>query len=129
MKKIEKTKTDFAAVYQHLQAILNKYETGKLKAHTDVCSRYELIGPPMEATRGRECWFGAVRIGKAYVSFHLMPVYAFPELLQSVSPELKKRMQGKSCFNFKSVDVKLFQELAELTKMGFERFKQAKLIP
>jgi hypothetical protein len=57
-----------------------------------------------------------------------MPVYAFPELLDPISPGLKKRMQGKSCFNFTSVDEKLFNELAELTERGYERFKQEKLI-
>jgi hypothetical protein len=67
-------------------------------------------------------FFGAVRTGKAYVSFHLMPVYASSDLSKSISPELKKRMQGKSCFNFKTVDEKLFKELAKLTKAGFKNF-------
>lgn len=39
-------------------------------------------------------YFGAVKIGENYVSFHLMPVYVFPELLNEISPELKRRMQG-----------------------------------
>jgi hypothetical protein len=42
-------------------------------------------------TKGRDVWFGAVRLGKAYVSYHLMPVYALPELLDGISPELKRR--------------------------------------
>ena len=46
-------------------------------------------------------WFGSVRMGKAYVSFHLMPLYMNPPLEKQIPPELKKRMQGKSCFNFK----------------------------
>jgi hypothetical protein len=57
-----------------------------------------------------------------------MPVYVFPVLLKNISPELKKRMQGKSCFNFKSNDEKLFKELSGLTKDGFNRFKKEKLI-
>ena len=65
-------------------------------------------------------FFGAVQIKKAYVSFHLMPVYVTPSLLESLSPGLKARMQGKSCFNFNSVDPPLFQELAALTRRGFE---------
>jgi len=64
-----------------------------------------------------------VEIKKNYVSYHLMPVYAFPELLESVSPELKKRMQGKSCFNFSKIDADTLKELAELTRKGFEKFK------
>ena len=67
-------------------------------------------------------FFAAVRMGKAYVSFHLMPVYACRDLEESISPELKKHMQGKSCFNFKAVDEKLFKELAKLTKASAARF-------
>ena len=72
--------------------------------------------------------FGGVRRGKNYVSFYLMSVYACPELLRSMSPELRKRMQGKSCFNFKEVDEKLFQELATLTKAGAAKFTDEKFI-
>ena len=39
-------------------------------------------------------YFGSVKINKNYVSFHLMPVYVFPELLESISPKLQVRMQG-----------------------------------
>ena len=53
-----------------------------------------------------------------------MPVYMYPQLLKDVSPELKKRMQGKSCFNFKKVEPELFRELAELTRKGAEKFKE-----
>jgi len=54
-----------------------------------------------------------------------MPVYVFPELLKDISPELKKHMQGKSCFNFGKVEPALFEELAELTRKSAERFRQA----
>jgi hypothetical protein len=48
----------------------------------------------------------------------------YPDLLKDISPELKKRMQGKSCFNFKKVEPALFAELAELTRKGAEKFKK-----
>lgn len=66
-----------------------------------------------------------VQIGQSYVSFHHMGVYAFPALLKTLSKDLKARMQGKSCFNFKSVDPALFAELEDLTVRGFAAFKQA----
>lgn len=68
--------------------------------------------------------FGGVEIKKNYVSFHLIPVYVFPDLLESVSPALKKRMQGKSCFNFKAVDAALFTELQALTAAGLARYRE-----
>jgi hypothetical protein len=40
-----------------------------------------------------------VQIKKNYVIYHLMPVYLNPGLLEGMSPGLRKRMQGKSCFN------------------------------
>ena len=58
-----------------------------------------------------------------------MPVYIYPDLLAGLSDELKKRMQGKSCFNFKSSDQRLFSELAELTAASVERLEQEKLLP
>jgi hypothetical protein len=79
---------------------------------------------PALAPNGDPLWFGAVRAGKAYVSYHLIPIYASPELLGDVSPALRKRMQGKSCFNFTRVDEALFAELDELTGRGAERFRE-----
>jgi hypothetical protein len=36
--------------------------------------------------------------------------------LEGISEELRRRMQGKSCFNFTAVDETLFEELADLTR-------------
>lgn len=62
--------------------------------------------------------FGAVKLGKRYVSYHLMCVYLEPDLLGAMSPGLRARMQGKSCFNFSKVDAVLFDELSEVTARG-----------
>ena len=69
-------------------------------------------------------FFGAVQVKKSYVSFHLMPVYVNPDLLDAISPELKARMQGKSCFNFAKIDKPLLKELEALVEAGFQSYKQ-----
>lgn len=69
-------------------------------------------------------FFGAVQIKKSFVSYHLMPVYVRPALLAGISSGLSARMQGKSCFNFRSVDKELFRELADLTKAGFRTYQE-----
>ena len=51
-----------------------------------------------------------------------MPVYESPEPLEGISPALKKRMQGKACFNFTKVDAALFEELDRLVAAGEKRF-------
>ncbi len=59
------------------------------------------------------------------IASHLMPVYVFPELLEIISPAFEKRMHGKSCFNFKAPDARLFQEVKELTETGYEKYNRA----
>jgi hypothetical protein len=73
-------------------------------------------------------YFAGVRLGKNYVSYYLMSIYAAPGFIRGMSPELKKRMQGKACFNFTSVDRELFRELEQLTRAGFEKFKDMKYL-
>jgi hypothetical protein len=68
-------------------------------------------------------YVAGTRLGKGYVSYYLMPVYASPELAATLSPELRKRMQGKACFNFRTVDERLFAELEALTATSLPAFR------
>ena len=67
----------------------------------------------------------SVRIGKAYVSFHLMGLSGNAKLLAGMSKELKTRMQGKTCFNFKVLDEAVLSELDQLTARSVAAFKKA----
>src|SRR4051794_30642614 len=115
-------KSDFQEVFAKLRDILRKYEK-RLVLHADAPGNYYL-NTPITRPDGYVIFFGAVAIKKNYVSFHLMPVYGCPDLLEDLSPELRARMQGKACFNFKQPDARLFKELAVLTKKGFDRFQK-----
>jgi hypothetical protein len=117
---------DFQATFERLKKILSKYEK-RLTVTANTPTSYLLDAGYSEKFK-RTIFFGGVQIKKNYVSFHLMPVYAFPDLLKAISPALKKRMQGKSCFNFKTIDDEMLTELTTLTKHGVERFKEAKMI-
>ena len=112
---------EFQLVFNRLRAILQGHEAS-LKLVENGAMGYSL--DTTVQYKGKPVFFGAVRQGKQYVSFHLMPVYASPELLAGISPELKKRMQGKSCFNFRHIDEVLFAELSSLTHAGLERFRE-----
>ena len=116
------TKNDFPLVFEQLKNILQPY-AGSLTVKTDTPDTYYLDGPYSEKWQ-KELFFGSAQIKKNYVSFYLMPVYMYPELLDDISPELKRRMQGKSCFNFKKVEPALFKELAALTRKGAEKFRE-----
>jgi hypothetical protein len=121
-------KKAFDETHAALKKILVKYEGNGLAANPDKPGHYVLIGPPTETSWGKDVWFAGVKTGKAYVSFHLIAMYVFPDLLENVSPELKKRMQGKSCFNFTKPDVALFKEVAKLTEASYKRYRAQKLI-
>lgn len=116
----------FNQVFKELKSIFKPYVKRMDVAH-DTDQSYLLNTRYIMKNKQPLC-FGGVRLGKNYVSFYLMSVYACPDLLKAISPALKKRMQGKSCFNFKEVDPKLFRELATLTKAGAAKFSDDKFI-
>src|SRR5438034_10636506 len=119
-------KADFIEVFEQLKSIFKPYAKKMDISHdTD---QYYLLNTRYIMKNKQPLCFGGVRLGKNYVSFYLMSVYASPDLLKNISPELKKRMQGKSCFNFKEVDQKLFAELKALTKDGAAKFSNRNFI-
>ena len=119
-------KAEFTEVFEQLKTIFKPYAK-KMDVSQDTDQCYMLDTRYIMKNKQPLC-FGGVRLGKNYVSFYLMSVYASPDMLKNMSPELKKRMQGKSCFNFKEVDKKLFGELKALTKNGAAKFSDKKYI-
>jgi hypothetical protein len=115
--------TDFEATFRALKEILEPFEPRLVRVH-DAPDNYYLDTHYIQKN-GQPLYFGSVRVGKKYVSFHLMPVYVWPELLEEISPELKRRMQGKSCFNLSVPDPVLLGELTQLTRRGFDRYREA----
>ena len=114
----------FSTVFDALRAILAKH-ADRLNITKDTAAGFSAEARRLRY-KGKPVMFGAVRVGKNYVSFYFMPVYMNAALQKRISPELKKRMQGKACFNFKNVDEELFRQLAELTAAGLECFEKGK---
>jgi hypothetical protein len=117
---------DFRAIDARLRAILEPY-IGEAKVVEGTSMGWTLLGKP-HPRYPDGAPFAGVRTGKSYVSFHLMPVYGDPRLLEGISPELRRRMQGKSCFNFTRLDEERFRELEALTAAGAEGFRKAGLL-
>jgi len=112
---------DLTPVFVALKAIMAPYAV-KLDTKKDDASELYVDTAYIQKNK-KPLFFGAVQIRKSFVSYHLMPVYLTPELLSGMSPALRSRMQGKSCFNFAVVDKPLFKELATLTKAAFASYK------
>ena len=116
---MEGATADLKDVFKALKDVIEPYTAG-LGRKTDSDTELYLECPKPD----KPMFFGAVQQKKNHVSYHLMPVYTDPDLLEAISPELRGRMRGKSCFDFKAVDPVLFSELAALTEVGLERCKQ-----
>ncbi len=113
---------DLQAVFDALRPLFARHERACLLL-ADEAGRYALNSHEVRAKDGYATFFGSVELKKSYVSAHLFPVYVYPDLLDGISDALRKRMQGKSCFNFTSVEPLLIEELARLVDAGAARFK------
>jgi hypothetical protein len=110
---------DFPDIFRRLKAILEPYAQEMdvvADSETDyVLNTRHIMG------NGQPLFFASVTTRKRYVAFHVMPVYAFPDLLEDIG-DLRKRMQGKSCFNFRQLDDDQVAVLTDLVRRGRERY-------
>jgi len=109
---------EFGRLFERFKTMLAPY-AARMHATGAGTAMYGVDMAP-EGERDPSTWFAGTRLGKRYVSYYLMPIYVQPSLLDDISPELRRRMQGKSCFNFAKVDEPLLAELEALTKKGYE---------
>jgi hypothetical protein len=109
-----------------LREIARKYEA-ELAVAKDDGENYVLVSKapsPFPQHKGKPLDFLYVRIGKAYVSFHVL---AISGAKSQISPELKKRMQGKTCFNFvRPPEPALCEELERLVGDGLRSWHTMK---
>jgi len=122
---------DFGEVFAALKPVMAKHAK-RLAVKTDSAKEYGLVtkgASPFPQHKGQPLWFGQIKLGKAYVSYHLVAIYMNPSLAKIVSPALKKRMQGKSCFNFKSVpEQALLGDLERLTQAAVDDWAAKKWV-
>jgi hypothetical protein len=117
---------EFAKTFHALKMIFAKYEK-YLHVNANTREKYYLE-TQSRSYKGKPLFFAAVIRGRAYVSFHLMPLYWDAALGKGITADLKKTMQGKSCFNFVAPDPVLFRELQKLTARGFALYRKKNLL-
>jgi hypothetical protein len=115
--------TDFPGAFAALRKILRKQRAGMI-VRADTPNDFTLITPAIGPNR-KPLWFGAVLSKKSAVTYHLMPLYYNPKLMATIPPELRARMQGKTCFNFQRPDAARFAELDALTRRAREQWERA----
>jgi hypothetical protein len=119
-------------VFAALREVLAAHATGFTVA-VDTSKRYGLKGPVGPAAL--RAWGGKARsqtmpvawveVRKNYVSYHLMGIAGNPQLVSGLTPALRARMQGKSCFNFKEVNKGLMSELSRVTGQSLLGMRKA----
>lgn len=114
--------SDFEPIFDRIRTMFAAHADGAV-AKCDQPGSYHLDTHETRAKDGYRTYFGGVEIKKSFVSAHLFPAYTDPALLDGISPELRKRMQGKSCFNFKKLDEPLLAELEQLIDTGAARYR------
>jgi len=112
-----------ASLFVALRKILSAHEASLVIAKNQP-GDYELTAKTLGAN-GKPLFFGGVRTSRAHTTFYLMPLATDAELSASVSVYLQRRMDGKSAFQFKTIEPVLFEELATLTARALESWKAA----
>jgi hypothetical protein len=111
---------DLAAVEARLRAIVDVY--GDRLVVGSVYHLETLTRPNAKA----HDFFAFVKPGTTFVSLYLKPVYTWPDLLDDISPALRKRLQGsRTAFSFAVVDEPLLAELEALVERAFRRYRKA----
>jgi len=104
------------ALLAELRALLVPYE--------DVLVADELYGIEVLHRAGSKMhdWFAGVRPGKGTAKLMLLPIKSHPELLEGISPELRRRLAGDALFTLKAGDEGLLPDLARLVAAAFDTY-------
>jgi hypothetical protein len=110
---------DLGPVEERLRAIVDAYRDRLV-----VGSVYHLETLTRPDAKAHD-FFAFVKPGTSFVSLYLKPVYTWPDLLDDISPALRKRLQGsRTAFSFAVVDEALLVELEALVERAFLRYSK-----
>jgi hypothetical protein len=124
--------TDVDATFEVLRDVLRAHAAG-LTIAADAPDRFCLEATPGPATRA--AWGGKLRQPtipvawverrKGYVGFHLMGLDGNARLAADLSADLRARMQGKTCFNFRRPTEVPLAELDGVTAASITGLRRA----
>jgi hypothetical protein len=107
---------DLDELEAEVRAILVPYE--------DVLESSEIYGMEVLRRPGAKPhdWFAGVRRNRGTVKFMLLPMHTHPELLENMSPDLRKRKTGASVLTLREDDEVLIPELEALVQRSFDAY-------
>jgi len=107
-----------AAVETRLRAILEPYRD-RLEEGT-IYGIATLRRPGAKA----HDWFAGVQAADGYVKLNFLPMHEHPELLDGISPVLRKRKTGASVFRFTELDEAQAAELEGLLARAIDGYME-----
>jgi hypothetical protein len=102
-----------AAVEARLRAILEPY-----RDRLDEGTIYGIATLRRPGAKAHD-WFAGVQMANGYVKLNFLPMHEHPELLDGVSPALRKRKTGASVFRFTDLDDALAAEVEALVARAY----------
>jgi 7-keto-8-aminopelargonate synthetase-like enzyme len=102
-----------AAVEARLRAILEPY-----RDRLDEGTIYGIATLRRPDAKAHD-WFAGVQLANGYVKLNFLPMHEHPELLDGVSPALRKRKTGASVFRFTDLDDELAAEVEALVARAY----------
>jgi hypothetical protein len=119
-KILENKSSDFFKTNQYIGSQAKKKKPG-----------YHLYGTKEVSIFGKKpqkTYVAGVIQQKNYVSFYFSPIYTHPDEFKNISPDLRKTLKGKSCFNINNLTLQLLKELKDLLERGIDIYKEIKWI-
>lgn len=116
-------------VYNKIKSILKKHK-GVLTAKKDVKGDYQLYSIKKIEVLNKvvdEMYFAGVTVKKNDVRFYFFPLYTHLKEFR-LTPSLKKRLKGKTCFQINKLDEELMNDISLLIKKGYEVYRKVKWI-
>ncbi len=117
---------DKKVIFAQLKSLLTKQASG-LDVRKDNASAYELYGKKTVETQNKTVdgmYFASAVMRKGGVSLYFFPIYTHLKEVGPVPAELKKCMNGKSCFQIKKDDKKLYAQVRDLLKKGKSHYRK-----
>jgi hypothetical protein len=121
MPKAASNSNDFNAVFQALRTVLEPYIAEMHVVQDNERGLYLNTRTVMK--NGQPLFFASIAINRKYVSFYLFPVSLYPDLVDGIG-NLRKRMQGTNCFNFRKADPDQVEKMRSLVRAGYDRLKR-----
>jgi hypothetical protein len=111
--------TDLKAVELRLRAVLDPY-----RRHLVESTIYSMPVLRRKGARRHE-WFAGVQPVEGAVKFNFLPMHEHDELLEGISPGLRRHKTGASVFRFTEIDENLAGELETLVAKGFLEYMKS----